>query len=138
MLAAGIVLIAVGVGFALASLIRYRRLRWVAYVGSAGLTVVNGSRRRAVPWAEIGTVRLVDSRLEIRSLDGRRTSHPRGGSNPFGSIAAAEIVRAIEPSCLPAHDRVQRRPSLHRLEVDGLFGKQPQDWRTTSFPSNDM
>jgi hypothetical protein len=38
-LAAGIVLIAVGVGFALASLIRYRRLRWVAYVGSAGLTV---------------------------------------------------------------------------------------------------
>ena len=96
MLAAGIVLIAVGVGFALASLIRYRRLRWVAYVGSAGLTVVNGPRRRVVPWAEIGAVRLVDSRLEIRSPDGRRTITLAVDRTRSAHIAAAEIVRAIE------------------------------------------
>ena len=95
-LAAGIVLIAVGVGFALASLIRYRRLRWVAYVGSAGLTVVNGSRRRVVPWAEIGAVRLVDSRLEIRSPDGRRRVTLAVDRTRSAHIAAAEIVRAID------------------------------------------
>jgi hypothetical protein len=95
-LAAGIVLIAVGVGFALASLIRYRRMRWVVYVGSAGLTVVNGSRRRVVPSAEIGAVRFVDSRLEIRSPDGgRRVTLAVDRTRP-AHIAAAEIVRAIE------------------------------------------
>jgi hypothetical protein len=95
-LAAGIVLIAVGVGFALASLIRYRRLRWVAYVGSAGLTVVHGSRRRAVPSAEIGAVRFVDSRLEIRSLDGRRRLTLAVDRTRAAHTAAAEIVRAID------------------------------------------
>jgi Melibiase/Bacterial PH domain len=85
-----------GVGFALSSLIRYRRLRWVAYVGSAGLTVVNGSRRRAVPSAEIGAVRLVDSRLEIRSPDGRRrVTLPVDRTRP-AHVAAAEIVQAID------------------------------------------
>jgi Bacterial PH domain len=94
-LAAGIVLIAVGVGFALASLIRYRRLRWVAYLGSAGLTVVNGSRRRVVPWAEIGAARFVDSRLEIRSPDGRRRATLAVDQTRPAQVAAAEIVRAI-------------------------------------------
>jgi hypothetical protein len=95
-LAGGILLIAVGVGFALASLIRYRRLRWVAYVGSAGLTVVNGSRRRVVPVAEIGAVRFVDSRLEIRSPDGRRRATLAVDRTRPAHIAAAEIVRAID------------------------------------------
>jgi Bacterial PH domain len=95
-LVAGMILIAVGVGFALASLIRYRRLRWVAYVGSAGLTVVNGSRRRAVPSAEIGAVRFVDSRLEIRSLDGGGRLTLAVDRTRAAHIAAAEIVRAIE------------------------------------------
>ena len=95
-LAAGIVLIAVGVGFALASLIRYRRLRWVAWVGSAGLRVVNGARHQVVPLAEIGAARLVDSRLEIRSPDGRRrVILPVDRTRP-ALVAAAEIVQAID------------------------------------------
>jgi hypothetical protein len=95
-LTAGIALIAVGVGFALASLIRYRRLRWMAHVGSAGLTVVNGTQARTVPWAEIGSVRLADSRLEIRSPDGRRRVALAVDRTRSAHIAAAEIVRAIE------------------------------------------
>jgi hypothetical protein len=95
-LAAGIVLIAVGVGFALASLIRYRRLRWVTYVGSAGLTVVNGTQPRTVPWAEIGSVWLADSRLEIRSPDGRRRVTLAVDRTRSAHIAAAEIVRVID------------------------------------------
>ena len=95
-LAAGIVLIAVGVGFALTSLIRYRRMRWVAYIGSAGLTVVNGSRRRTVPAAEIGAVRFVDSRLEIRSLDGRRRVTLAVDRTRPAHIAAGQLVRAID------------------------------------------
>jgi Bacterial PH domain len=95
-LAAGIILITVGVGFALAALIQYRRLRWVAYLGSAGLTVVNGSRRRVVPWAEIGAVRFVDSRLEIRSPDGRRRVTLAVDRTRPAQVAAAEIVRAID------------------------------------------
>jgi Bacterial PH domain len=94
-LAAGIVLIAVGLGYALTSLIRYRRLRWVAYVGSGGLTVVSRSRRRVVPWAEIDTVRLVNSRLEIRSPDGRRSINLAVDRTRPAHVAAAEIVRAI-------------------------------------------
>lgn len=95
-LAAGVVLIAVGVGFALASLIRYRRLRWVAYVDSAGLTVVNGARHQVVPSAEIGAARLVDSRLEIRSPDGRRRVTLAVDRTRPAHVAAAEMVRAIE------------------------------------------
>jgi Bacterial PH domain len=95
-LAAGIGLIIVGVGFALASLIRYRRLRWVAYVGSAGLTVVNGSRRRVVPSAEIGAVRLEGSRLEIRSRDGRQRVTLAVDRTRPAHTAAAEMVGAIE------------------------------------------
>ena len=95
-LAAGIVLIAVGVGFALASLIRYRRLRWVAWVGSAGLRVVNGARHQVVPLTQIGAARLVDSRLEIRSPDGRRrVTLPVDRTRP-AHVAAAEIVQAID------------------------------------------
>jgi hypothetical protein len=95
-LAAGIVLIAVGVGFALASLIRYRRLRWVAWVGSSGLRVVNGARHQVVPLAEIGAARLVDSRLEIWSPDGRRRATlPVDRTRP-AHVAAAGIVQAID------------------------------------------
>jgi Bacterial PH domain len=95
-LAAGIILIAVGVGFAVASLIRYRQLKWVVYVGSAGLTVVNGSRHREVPSAEIGTVRLVDSRLDIRSPDGRRRVSLAVDRTRPAHTAAAELVRTID------------------------------------------
>jgi hypothetical protein len=100
--AAGMVLIAVGVGFALASLIRYRRLKWVTYVGSGGLTVVSGSRHRVMPWAEIGAVRLENSRLEIRSPDGRRRVTLAVDRTRSAHLAAAEIVRAIDAQ-LSAH-----------------------------------
>jgi Bacterial PH domain len=64
----------------------------VAYVGSAGLTVVNGSRRRVVSSAEIGAVRFVDSSLEIWSPDGRRSVTLAVDRARSAHIAATEIV----------------------------------------------
>ena len=68
----GVVLVVTGLGFALAALLRHRRLRWIAHVGPESLTVVNGQRRTVLPWDDIRAVRYADSRLQVTGDGGER------------------------------------------------------------------
>jgi hypothetical protein len=96
-LAAGMALIAVGVGFAVAALVRYRSLRWVVYLGPAGLTVVYRTRRRAMAWTDIASVELVSGRLLILlARDGSRPLDLPVDRTRSAQRAAAEVVREID------------------------------------------
>lgn len=94
-LAFGLILIGVALGFALAALVRHYRLRWVAYVGSESLTIVNGQRRLVLPWGRIDAVRYADFRIEITGTDGSRLSTlPVDQARPAHE-AAKDVERAI-------------------------------------------
>ena len=67
----GLLLIGIALGVALAALVRHHRLRWVAYVGPAALTVVRGNRRQVFSWTDVGAVRYVDFRVRVLGSDGR-------------------------------------------------------------------
>jgi hypothetical protein len=95
-LVAGVVLIAVGVGFAVAALVRYRSLRWVVYLGPAGLTVAYRSRRREVAWTDTASVELVSGRLLILARDGSRPLVLPVDRTRSAQRAAAELVREID------------------------------------------
>jgi hypothetical protein len=95
-LAAGIGLTVLGLGVALAALVTYRSLRWVLYVGSDGLTVLDGARRRVLSWAEISAVRLVENRLEIIHPDGRRPDILPIDGTRSAQAAANDMLRAID------------------------------------------
>ncbi len=95
-LAAGIVLTAVGLGVALAALVTYRSLRWVLYVGSDGLTILDGARRGVLSWAEISAVQLVENRLVIIHSDGRRPITLRIDGTRSAQAAANDVLRAID------------------------------------------
>lgn len=95
-LAAGVALIAVGVGFAVAALVRYRSLRWVVYLGPAGLTVVYRIRRREVAWTDIASVQLVSGRLLVLARDGSRPLVRPVDRTRSAQQAAAEVVREID------------------------------------------
>jgi Bacterial PH domain len=92
----GVILIGIAVGVALAALVRHYRLRWVAYVGPDSLTVVNGSRRRVLPWDGIGSVQLIGGSIEVLGPDGgRRIALPVDRTRPAHE-AAAGVLRAID------------------------------------------
>ena len=95
-LAAGTCLTVLGLGVALATLVTYRSLRWVLYVGSDGLTVLNGTRRRVLSWAEISAVRLVENRLVIIHPDGRRPDNLPIDDTQSAQAAAIDMRRAID------------------------------------------
>ena len=88
----GVILVITGLGFALAALVRHYRLRWIVYVGSDTLTIVNGQRRTVLPWAKVGAVRYANFRLQVTGDDGTRLSSlPVDRTRP-----AHEGARAIE------------------------------------------
>ena len=93
---AGVALIAVGVGYAVAALIRYRSLRWVVYLGPAGLTVADRTRRREVAWSDIASVQLVSGRLLVLARDGSRLLALPIDRTRSAQQAAAEVVREID------------------------------------------
>jgi hypothetical protein len=95
-LAAATVLTVLGLGVALAALVMYRSLRWVLYVGSDGLTVLGGARRRVLPWAEISAVRLVENRLVIIHPDGRRPDTLPIDGTRSAQAGANDMLRAID------------------------------------------
>jgi hypothetical protein len=95
-LASGTVLTVLGLGLALAALVTYRSLRWVLYVGSDGLTVLRGARRRVLSWDDIGDVRLVENRLVIIHPDGRRPDTLPIDRSRSAQAAANDILRAID------------------------------------------
>jgi hypothetical protein len=65
LLIAGIILILVGLGYALWCLIRFWRTRWAVRLTANELTVTSGSRQRRLLWAEIGAVKVGKNRVEI-------------------------------------------------------------------------
>jgi Bacterial PH domain len=95
-LASGTVLTVLGLGLALAALVTYRSQRWVLYVGSDGLTVLRGARRRVLSWDDIGDVRLVENRLVIIHPDGRRPDTLPIDRSRSAQAAANDILRAID------------------------------------------
>ena len=95
-LAAGTCLILLGLGLALAALVTYRSLRWVLYVGSDGLTVLDGARRRVLSWTEISAVQLVENRLVIIHPDGRSPDTLPIDGTRSAQAAANDMLRAID------------------------------------------
>ena len=91
----GVILVVTGLGFALAALVRHYRLRWIVYVGSDSLTIVNGQRRTVLPWAQVGAVRYTSFRLRVTGKDGTRLSSlPVDRTRPAHEGAQA-VERAI-------------------------------------------
>lgn len=91
----GLLLVGTGLAFALAGLLRHRRLRWIAYVGADTLTVVNGRGRTVLPWADVRAVRYADSRLQLTGADGRAlTILPVDRTRP-AHHAARDLERVI-------------------------------------------
>lgn len=98
----GLVLIGIAVGFALSALIRHLRLRWIAYVGPTSLTVVNGSRRRVLRWADIGAVHYDDFRLRLLGTEGRTSAilpvdRTRPAHEAARNLAAAIQTQLVTP-----------------------------------------
>ncbi|GAA1437270.1 hypothetical protein GCM10009616_38750 [Microlunatus lacustris] len=91
----GVVLVGIGLGFALAAVLRHRRLRWIAYVGPESLTVVNGQRRTVLPWADVRAVRYANSRLEVTGGGGERLCTLRVDQTRPAHEAAQVLERSI-------------------------------------------
>ena len=72
LLIAGIVLILVGLGYALWCLIRFWRTRWAVRLTSNELTVTSGSRRRQLLWSEMGEVKVGKNQVEIFDRHGKK------------------------------------------------------------------
>jgi hypothetical protein len=91
----GLVLVGLGVGVALAALVRYRRLRWVVYVGPESLTVSRGRRRTVLPWTQVADVSYSDFRLEVTGRDRTGLSTLRVDRTRPAHREAQALVRAI-------------------------------------------
>ena len=91
----GVVLVLIGLGFGLASLVRHYRLRWIAYVGADSLAIVNGQRRTVLPWPEVGGVRYSNFRLEVTGVDGDRLSTLPVDRTREAHEGAQSVERAI-------------------------------------------
>lgn len=95
-LALGVILIGIAVGVALAALVQHYRLRWVAYVDPAALTVARGNRREVFPWTEVAAVRYVDFRLRVLGSDGRPLCTLPVDRTRAAHAAAGQLRQAIQ------------------------------------------
>ena len=95
-LALGVILIGIAVGVALAALVRHYRLRWVAYVDPAALTVARGNRREVFSWREVAAVRYVDFRLRVLGSDGRPLCTLPVDRTRAAHAAAGQLRQAIQ------------------------------------------
>lgn len=98
----GVVLVMTGLGFGLAALVRHHRLRWIAYVGSESLTVVNGQRRTVLPWADVRAVRYADSRLHVTGAGGERLCTLGVDQTRPAHEAAQVLERSIAAHLMPS------------------------------------
>ena len=89
-------LVLLGLGLALRTLLRHLSKQWVLYVGTDVLTVIQGSRRTDLPWSDVGSVRIVDDRLVIFAPDGARQQSLAVDPYPQTLAAAEDIVRAVD------------------------------------------
>ena len=92
----GVTLLGTAVGVALTALVRHYRLRWVAYVNPAALTVVRGNRREVFFWRDVAAVRYVDFRLRVLSSDGRPLCTLPVDRTRAAHAAAGQLRQAIE------------------------------------------
>jgi hypothetical protein len=92
----GLLLMGIAAGFGLAALVRHHRLRWVAYVDTASLTIVNGNRRTVLPWEEVAGVGYGASRLGIRGTAGHRSCTLWVDRTVEAHEAAQDLLRAME------------------------------------------
>jgi hypothetical protein len=92
----GLMLIGVAVGVTLAALVRHYRLRWVAYVDPAALTVARGNRREVFSWREVAAVRYVDFRLRVLGSDGRPLCTLPVDRTRAAHAAAGQLRQAIQ------------------------------------------
>ncbi len=100
LLIAGIVLIVVGLGYALWCLARFWRTRWAVRLTSDELTVTSGSRQRRLPWSELGEVKVGKNQVEIFDRHGKKhfalgvDRTPRAHANLQSMLDAIEVRRA--------------------------------------------
>ena len=92
----GLLLTGIALGVAVATLVRHRRLRWVAYVGPAALTVARGNRRQVVSWREVAAVEYVDFRLRVVRSDGRPLCTLPVDRTRAAHATAGELRQAIQ------------------------------------------
>ena len=92
----GVILIGIAVGVALAALVRHHRLRWVAYVGPAALTVIRGNRREVFPWRDVAAIQYVDSRLRVLGSNGRPLCTLPVDRTRTAHAAAGQLRQAIQ------------------------------------------
>lgn len=95
-LALGVILIGFALGVALAALLRHYRLRWVAYLDPAALTVARGNRREVFSWREVAEVRYVDSRLRVLGSDGRPLCTLPVDRTRAADAAAGQLQQAMQ------------------------------------------
>ena len=92
----GLILTGIALGVALAALVRHRRLRWVAHVGPAALTVARGNRREVFSWGEVAAVQYVDFRLRVLRSDGRPLCTLPVDRTRAAHTAAGQLRQAIQ------------------------------------------
>jgi hypothetical protein len=92
----GAILIGIAIGVALAALVRHYRLRWVAFIDPAALTVARGNRRKVFSWTEVAAVRYVDFRLRILGKDGRPLCTLPVDRTRTADVAAGQLRQAIQ------------------------------------------
>lgn len=98
----GVALVATGLGFALAALLRHRRLRWIAHVSPESLTVVNGQRRTVLRWDEIRAVRYADFRLQLTGDGDERLATLGVDQTREAHEAAQALERSIAAHLAPS------------------------------------
>jgi hypothetical protein len=101
----GLFLIGIALAIALAALVRHHRLRWVAYVGPAALTVARGNRRKAFSWTEVAAVRYADFRLRVMGSDGRPLCTLPVDRTRAADAGAGQLRQAIQAQLDGSDDR---------------------------------
>ena len=92
----GLVLMGVGVGVALAALVRHYRMRWVARVGPAALTVTRGNHRKVFLWRDVQAVQYADFRVRVLGSDGRPLCTLPVDQTREAHAAAGQLQQAIQ------------------------------------------
>ena len=96
LLAAGIVLIAIGLGYGVWCLVSSWRKHWVVRVGPDALIVVRGSRQRELPWSEIEKVDVAKGRVEIIDHHGKRREVLPFDRNSQAHANLKDMLQAIQ------------------------------------------
>ena len=93
---AGIVLIVVGLGYALWCLIRHWRTHWMVRVSQQDLTVTTGRRESKLAWSELGELRTTRRTLSISDRRGIRWKRLGVDPTPRAHAALHNMLDAIE------------------------------------------